>query len=45
MYRLLKLVDGEWYLWGTYSNPSQLAEAAHYLGTLGVCQVKVEVVE
>lgn len=45
MYRLMKLVGDEWYLWGTYATPSQLAQAAHFLGTAGVCQIKVEVVE
>lgn len=44
MYRLLKLIDGEWYLWGTYADVTLLAEAAHYLGTTGVPQIKVEVV-
>lgn len=43
-YKLLKLVDGEWYAEGTYDTPEALATAAHYLGTLGYEQVKVEMV-
>ena len=42
-YKLLKLVDGEWYAEGTYDTPEALASAAHYLGTLGYEQIKVEV--
>ena len=45
MYKLLMLVDDEWYQWGTYASVNLLAEAAHYLGTSGVPQIKVEVVE
>lgn len=44
-YKLLKLVDGEWYAEGTYDTPEALATAAHYLGTLGYEQAKVERVE
>ena len=42
-YKLLKLVDGEWYAEGIYATPEALASAAYYLGTLGYEQVKVEV--
>lgn len=41
-YKLLKLVDGEWYAEGTYDTPEALAAAVHYLGALGYEQVKVE---
>ena len=44
-YKLLKLVDGEWYAEGTYDTPEALATAAHYLGANGYEQVKVERVE
>lgn len=41
-YKLLKLVDGEWYAEGTYDTPEALAIAAYYLGANGYEQVKVE---
>lgn len=41
-YKLLKLVDGEWYAEGNYDTPEALATAAHCLGALGYEQVKVE---
>lgn len=41
-YKLLKLVDGEWYAEGTYDTPEALATAAHCLGALGYEQVKIE---
>lgn len=45
-YKLLKLVEGEWYAEGVFDTPEALASAAHYLGTLGCYeQIKVETVE
>lgn len=41
-FKLLKLVDGEWYAEGVYDTPESLATAAHYLGQLGYDQIKVE---
>ena len=47
-YRLMKLVDGEWYEWGVYSTPECLAKAAFFIGQSDDCNssaIKVEVVE
>lgn len=41
MYKLLKLVDGEWYIYGTYHDVYTLALAAHQLGLDGFEQIKV----
>ena len=34
MFKLMRKVDGEWYLWGTYSlsDPEKAIKAAFYLG-------------
>lgn len=42
-YKLLKLVDGEWYVEGVYDTVTSLANAAYYLGKLGYEQIKVEI--
>jgi hypothetical protein len=41
MYKLYKLVDGEWYIYGTYHDVFTLAMAAHQLGLDGFEQIKV----
>ena len=43
-YVLYKFVDGEWYKWGEWANPVELANAANSLGLDGF-KTKVEVVE
>lgn len=44
-YRLMKLVDGNWYEWGTFSDPVRLAYASFLLGQSGIDDIKVEEVE
>lgn len=44
-YKLYKYVEGEYYLWGEYTNPVKLAEASFELGSLGVRGIRVEVEE
>lgn len=41
MYKLYKLVDGEWYIYDTYHDVYTLAMAAHQLGLDGFEQIKV----
>ena len=41
MYKLYKLFEGEWYIYGTYHDVYTLALAAHQLGLDGVEQIKV----
>lgn len=41
MYKLYKLVDGEWWIHGTYQDVFTLAMAAHQLGLDGFEQIKV----
>lgn len=44
-YKLYRMVDGEWYYWGTYTDPASLAESAFFLGqSSDVTQIKVEAV-
>lgn len=43
-YRLERLIDGQWYVWGTYDDPARLAQAAHELGLYGFRVIRVEVV-
>ena len=41
-YKLYKLVDGEWWIHGTYEDVFTLAVAAHYLGLYDrIEQIKV----
>lgn len=40
-YRLERLVDGQWFHWGTYKKPERLAEAAFELGKMGYEQIRV----
>jgi hypothetical protein len=40
-YKLYKLVDGEWWLYGTYQDVFTLTMAAHQLGLDGFEQIKV----
>lgn len=42
-YIIYKLVDGEWYKYGTYDNPVNLANAAYTLGKDGF-EIKVEII-
>jgi hypothetical protein len=39
MFKLMKLIDGEWYVWGIYSNTDieKAIKAAFYLGRAGSC--------
>ena len=41
-YCLYKMVEGVWVLWGKYTDPVRLAESAHFLGHVGVDEIKVE---
>ena len=41
MYKLYKLVDGEWWEYGTYQDVFTLTMAAHQLGLDGFEQIKV----
>ena len=41
MYKLYKLVDGEWWIYGTYEDVFTLAMASHQLGLDGFEQIKV----
>lgn len=41
-YELYRLIEGEWYIWGTYESVDVLARAACELGKMGVELVKVE---
>lgn len=43
-YRLERLIDGQWYVWGTYDDPVRLALAAHELGQYGFKVIRVEAV-
>ncbi len=40
-YKLYKLIDGEWWIYGTYSDVFTLSMAAHQLGIDGVKEIKV----
>jgi hypothetical protein len=40
-YKLYKLIDGEWWIYGTYHDAHTLAMAAHQLGLDGFEQIKV----
>ena len=44
-YILLKLVDDEWWEYGTYHDVCTLAMAAHQLGLDKIEQIRVEVVK
>lgn len=44
-YRLERRVDGEWYAWGTYTDPVKLAKAANELGVMGFDLVRVVVLD
>ena len=41
MYKLYKLVDGEWWIYGTYEDVFTLSMTAHQLGLDGFEQIKV----
>lgn len=43
-YRLERLIDGHWYVWGVYDDPVKLAHAAHELGQYDFKVIRVEVV-
>lgn len=43
MYKLYKLIDGEWQEYGTYQDVFTLTMAAHQLGLDGIEEIKVVV--
>lgn len=43
MYKVMKYVEGEWYVWGTYSTVEGACKACFYLGQCSsVEDVKIE---
>lgn len=44
-YKLERKVDGEWYYYGTYNTPEQLARACFELGKMGDCCENLRVTE
>lgn len=44
-YKLSRLVDGKWYMWGIYASPEALAKASCELGKMDAdVVIKVEVI-
>lgn len=44
-YKLERKVDGEWYYYGTYNTPEQLARACFELGKMGDCCEDLRITE
>lgn len=44
-YKLSRMVDGEYYWYGTYDDPERLAEAAFFLGQTGAENIMIVPIE